>query len=116
MENVLGGLVAEDAGGFERVGKKIGNDVGVGPEDLVRVFELVDHAFPFLFAMFGDNDLFAVVTAEIHAHACGVGFGMELGADHVVGKADRHDRSFQGTWGLSFSMARMRPPMSAIRW
>jgi len=92
----------EHAGRFERVGKEVGNDVGVGPADLVGVFELVDHAFPFLFAVFGDNDLFAVVAAEVHAHAGGIGFGMELRADHGVGKADGHDRSFEGDMGSFF--------------
>ena len=99
---MLGGLGVEEAGGFECVGEEVGDDVGVGPADLVGVFELVDHAFPFLFAVFGDNGLFAVVAAEVHAHAGGVGFGVELGADHGVGKADGHDRSFEGDMGPFF--------------
>jgi hypothetical protein len=100
-ESVLGGLGLgeEDAGLLEGVGEKIGEDVGVGPADLVGIFELIDHAFPFLFAVFGDDDLFAVIAAEVHAHAGGVGFGMELGADHGFGKANGHDGSFEGDMG-----------------
>ena len=88
---------------FQGVRKEIGYDVRIGPTDLVRVFEVIDHAFPFLFTMFGDDDLFAVVATEIHAHTDGVSFRMELGADHGVGKSDGHNRPFEGdVWSFLF--------------
>ena len=83
----------------QRIVEEIGDHVGIGPADLVGIVELIDHAFPFFFAVFGDDGLFPVVPLQVHAHAGGVGFGVELGADHVFGKADGHDGSFQWDMG-----------------
>lgn len=83
----------------ERVVQEIGDDMGVGPADLIGIIELGDHVLPFFFAVFGDDGGLAVLPLEVHAHAGGIGFGMELGADHIVIEADRHEGSFQGYMG-----------------
>jgi hypothetical protein len=87
------------SGSCERMGQKIRDDMGVGPADLVRIFELVDHAFPFFFSMFGDDGAFTVFPAQVHAHACGIGFGVELCTDHGVRKAYGHYCPFEGDMG-----------------
>ena len=92
----------EDAGVGEGVQEEVGDDVGVGPPDFVGVFELVDHALPFFFTVFIDDDMFPVVAPEVHAHSDGIGFGVELGADHGIGEANGHDRSFERDVGSFF--------------
>ena len=69
--------------------------MGISPAYFVRIIELIDHAAPFLFPVFGDHCFLPVFALQVHAHPAGIGFGVELGADHVIGEADSHDGPFE---------------------
>ncbi len=84
--------------------------------DLIRVIELFDHRAPFGFAMVADHGALLVFPQQVHRHTGSIGFRVELCAHHVLVEAEGHDGAFEGTCGLSFSMARMAPPSWRMRW
>lgn len=67
----------------------------IGPEYFIRVIQLLDHRTPLVCSMRCNNTVFPVFALQVHAHANGIGFGVELGADHVFVKTNAHNSSFQ---------------------
>ena len=67
----------------------------IGPEDFIRVVQVFDHRFPFFISMAFDDRFFLFFSLQVHAHTNGIGFRMELCADHVIRKTDGHDGPFK---------------------
>ncbi len=66
----------------------------VRKQDLIRIIQMINHTLPFIKPIAIDNGLAFVVAFEVHGHTDGIGFGMELGTDHVFVEANSHYCSF----------------------
>ena len=65
--------------------------MALGVHNLVRIFEVPDHALPLFFTMSGNHYLLFLLGAQVHAHTNGIGFGVKLGTHHPWIKADSHN-------------------------
>jgi hypothetical protein len=74
--------------------EKVGQDMCIGPHDLIGIIKVNQHAYELFFTIALDDGLFFLFGLQIHTHAWRIGFGMKLRSDHIFIKADAHDGSF----------------------
>src|SRR5258706_7535050 len=56
---------------------------------------MVDHAFPFFFAVIFNHCFLFILTLKMYGHAYGIRLGMKLCSDEIIIKANSHNGSFK---------------------